>query len=54
MASNAIAGVGVELRRYNTGTHKWEKLAEILSYDGPNKKRDTIDVTNMDSADGYK
>ena len=54
MASNAIAGVGIELRRYNTGTNKWDKLAEILSYDGPNKKRDTIDVTNMDSADGYK
>lgn len=54
MPSNAIAGVGIELRRYNTGTSKWERLAEILSYDGPNKKRDTIDVTNMDSTDGYK
>jgi predicted secreted protein len=54
MPSNAISGVGIELRRYNTGTNKWERLAEILSYDGPNKKRDTIDVTNMDSAGGYK
>jgi predicted secreted protein len=52
--SDAIAGVGIELRRYNPDTSEWERLAEILSYDGPNKKRDTIEVTNMDSAGGYK
>jgi predicted secreted protein len=52
--SDAIAGVGIELRRYNPDTSEWERLAEILSYDGPNKKRDTIDVTNMDSSGGYK
>ena len=52
--SNAISGVGIQLRRYNTGTSAWEAIAEILSFDGPNKKRDTIDVTNMDSTDGYK
>jgi predicted secreted protein len=52
--SDAIAGVGITLSRYNSGTSQWERLAEILSYDGPNKKRDTIDVTNMDSTGGYK
>ena len=54
MPSNAISGVGIQLRRYNSGTSAWEAIAEILSYDGPNKKRDTIDVTNMDSTGGYK
>ena len=54
MPSKAISGVGIQLRRYNTSTHEWEAIAEILSFDGPNKKRDTIDVTNMDSAGGYK
>lgn len=52
MSSNAISGVGIELRRYDGAA--WVKVAEILSYDGPNKKRDTIDVTNMDSTAGYK
>ena len=54
MPSKAISGVGIEFRRYNEGTHKWESIAEILSYGGPAKKKATIDVTNMDSADGYK
>lgn len=54
MPSNAISGVGIELRRYNTNTSVWETIAEILSFDGPNKKRDTIDVTNMGSTGGYK
>jgi len=52
MSSNAISGVGIELRRYDGAA--WVKVAEILSYDGPSKKRDTIDVTNMDSTAGYK
>lgn len=54
MASNAVAGVGTEFRRYNSGSGYWENVSEILSYDGPNKKRDVIDVTNMDSPGGYR
>jgi len=54
MPSDAVAGVGTQFRRYNTGAGAWEGVAEILSYDGPNKKRDTIDVTNMDSPGGYR
>ena len=54
MASNAVAGVGTEFRRYNSGSGDWENVSEILSYDGPNKKRDVIDVTNMDSPGGYR
>jgi predicted secreted protein len=54
MTSNAVTGIGAEFRRYNTGTSKWERIAELTSFDGPNKKRDTVDVTSLDSTDGYK
>lgn len=53
-ASNAVAGVGTQFRRYNSLTGEWDRISEILSVDGPDKKRDTIDVTNMDSDGGYK
>lgn len=54
MSSEAISSVGVELRRHNSVSNLWVKVSEILSIDGPDKKRDTIDVTNLDSVDGYK
>lgn len=52
--SNAIAGVGVEFRRWNTTTGAWEQQAEINSISGPSPTRDTIDVTSLDSTDGYR
>lgn len=54
MTSNAVAGAGSQLRRYDTGLGQWVAIAEILSIDGPDKKRDVIDVTNMDSAGNYR
>ena len=53
MPSNAIAGVGTLFRRYN-GTDAWVNLAEINSITGPNKSRETIDVTSLDSVGGYR
>jgi predicted secreted protein len=50
--SNAIAGVGAKFRRWD-GTN-WDNIAEINSIAGPNKTRDTIDVTSLDSTDGYR
>lgn len=50
--SNAIAGVGTKFRRWN-GTN-WVDIAEINSIAGPNKSRDTIDVTSLDSIGGYR
>jgi len=50
--SNAIAGVGTKFRRWN-GSH-WVNIAEINSITGPNKSRDTIDVTSLDSTGGYR
>jgi predicted secreted protein len=52
MPSNAISGVGTLFRRWS-GT-AWVNIAEVNSIDGPNKTRNTIDVTSLDSTDGYK
>jgi predicted secreted protein len=52
MSSNAFSGVGTKFRRWNGAA--WEDIAEIMTIDGPDKKRDTIDVTNMDSPGGYR
>lgn len=53
MPSNAISGVGTKFRRWN-GSGSWVNIAEINSIDGPNKSRDTIDVTSLGSTGGYK
>jgi len=50
--SNAVAGVGTKFRRWD-GTN-WDDIAEINSITGPNKSRDTIDVTSLDSTGGYR
>jgi len=50
--SNAISGVGTKFRRWD-GTN-WVDIAEINSITGPNKTRDTIDVTSLDSTGGYR
>lgn len=50
--SEAISGVGVHLSRWDGSAYV--ALAEITSIKGPGKKRDTIEVTNLDSTGGYK
>lgn len=52
MTSNAVSGVGTEFRRWSGAA--WVKIAEILTLDGPDKKRETIDVTSLDSDSGYR
>lgn len=52
MASNAFAGVGTLFRRWS-GT-AWVNIAEINSITGPGMSRDVIDVTSLDSTDGYR
>lgn len=52
MASNAVAGVGTEFRRWD-GT-AWEQIAEVNSISGPSMSRETIDVTSLDSSGGYR
>jgi len=50
--SQAVAGVGTKFRRWNGSN--WVDIAEINSITGPNKSRDTIDVTSLDSTAGYR
>lgn len=52
MASNAVAGVGTEFRRWS-GT-AWVSIAEVNSITGPGMTRETIDVTSLDSTGGYR
>lgn len=48
MASNAFAGVGTIFKRGIVA------VAEVISISGPNVSRAHIDVTNLDSIDGYR
>lgn len=48
MASNAFAGVGTVFKRGAVA------IAEIISIAGPNISRAHIDVTSLDSTDGYR
>lgn len=52
MASKAISGVGVEFHRWNGVT--WDPISEITSIKGPGMKRETIEVTSIDSVGGWK
>ena len=54
MASNAFLGVGTTFSRSETEAGTYTPLAEVLNIDGPTMSRDTPEVTNLDSADGYK
>ncbi len=48
MSSDAFAGVGTVFKRGAVA------IAEITSISGPNLTRGTIDVTNLDSTNGYR
>ena len=52
MASNATAGVGTVFQRWSGSG--WVKIAEINTITGPTMTRDVIDVTSLDSTDGYR
>jgi len=54
MSSTAVSGVGTLFRRWSTASSKFVNLTEITSISGPSKSRDTIDVTSLDSTDGYR
>ena len=52
MSSEAFAGVGTLFRRWSGSA--WVNIAEVNSISGPSMSRDTIDVTSLDSTDGYR
>lgn len=52
MASNAISGVGTKFYRWDGST--WVAVAEITTINGPGKSKETIEVTSLDSTEGYR
>ena len=59
MSIEAISGVGTLFNRSNedsssSAAETFTQMAEINSITGPNKTRDTIDVTDLDSTGGYR
>lgn len=50
----ALAGVGVQFRRWNSETGQWDAIAEVNSIDGPTMSRDFIDTTALDTTGGYR
>jgi len=54
MASNAFSGVGTEFQVADgSSAGSFTKLAEVTAINGPNKSRNMIKVTNLDSPGGY-
>jgi len=50
----AIAGVGAQLRRWNSVSGAWESIGEINNITGPTMTRETIDTTALDTTGGYR
>jgi len=53
MASNAFSGVGTSLYRNDPATG-WGTISEVNNISGPTMTRDFIDVTSLDSIEGYR
>lgn len=54
MSSNAFLGAGTTFSRSTTELGTYVPLAEVMNIDGPTMSRDTPEVTNLDSLDGYR
>lgn len=52
--SNAFAGVGSQLRKWNGTAEEWQTIAEVKSISGPSMTRESIDVTTLNSTGGYR
>ncbi len=50
--SQAVSGMATVFERYNGAS--WDKIAEVYNISGPGMTRETIEVTNYDSPDGYR
>ena len=54
MASSAISGVGTIIQKWAIGSSAWTTIAEVTNISGPGMVRDLIEVTSLDSVDGYR
>ncbi len=54
MPNVAVTGKGTIFNRWDTGTSAWVAVGNINSISGPTASRETVDVTTLDSAGGYR
>lgn len=54
MSSQAVSGKGTLFRKWDASVPGWTNISEVISVSGPNKSRETIDVTSLDSTGGYR
>lgn len=52
--SNAISGIGTKFGRSPNGGTTYTPIAEVNSISGPSISRETIDVTSLDSTNGWR
>ena len=52
MSSEAVSGIGTKFQRWADSA--WANIAEVNTITGPGMSRETIDVTSLDSTDGYR
>lgn len=52
MASTAFAGVGTKFQRWDGA--EYQDIAEINSIEGPTLNREVVEVTSLDTPDGYE
>lgn len=53
--SDAFSGVGAQFKRGDgASAEAFAAITEVNSISGPNKSRETIDVTSLDSTGGYR
>lgn len=54
MATQAFAGVGTRFLRKNPISNIYEPIAEVNDISGPERSRQVIDATSLDSEGGYR
>ena len=52
--SNAIAAIGTKFYRWSEDSTQWVQIAEVVSISGPGMARESIEVTSLDSTDGFR
>ena len=56
MTEKPTTGIGTKFQRWdpdNSSAADWTDVANVMGISGPGKSRETVDVTTLDSLDGY-
>jgi len=49
-----MSGVGTIIQKWDLTSTEWQTIAEVTNISGPGMVRDLIEVTSLDSTDGYR